>query len=231
MIIKPVNNKKTYQSIIEQIIDLIKEDSLTVGQKLPSERTLADMFDVSRASIREAFRVMEIIGIIEVKPGEGTFITDLNIGTFINTIAPLFVKNEDMENELLDFRIMIELEAVRLASINGNKDEANILLETIKDMEKAVETNNIKMEAEADIRFHKQIFTMSKNYILTKVGECISYILESSVKFNREKIVLDSKNKLKLLDQHKEIYNAIINKDPKKAVTIMRQNLTYVKNF
>ena len=101
MQINPIGMKRLYQSIVEQFVNLIKEGQLKVGDRLPPERTLAEMFNVSRASIREAFSAMEIIGLIEVRQGEGSYITDLNIGPFINTIAPLFVRNESMETDLL----------------------------------------------------------------------------------------------------------------------------------
>ena len=73
MDIKPINMKRIYRSIIEQFVGFIKDGKLVPGQKLPSERTLAGMFNVSRASMREAFSAMEVIGLIEVRPGEGTF--------------------------------------------------------------------------------------------------------------------------------------------------------------
>ena len=94
MNISPINAKKVSQLIIEQFINMIKEGKLKMGDRLPPERTLAEMFNVSRASVREAFSAMEIIGLIEVRQGEGSYITELNIGPFINTIAPLFVQNE-----------------------------------------------------------------------------------------------------------------------------------------
>lgn len=55
---------------------------------------------------------MEIIGLIEVRPGEGSFVTDINIGPFINAISPLFIKNKNMEAELLELRRILEIEAV-----------------------------------------------------------------------------------------------------------------------
>jgi len=121
MEVNPISMKRIYQSIIGQFIDLIKDGKLKVGDKLPPERTLAEMFNVSRASIREAFSAMEIIGLIEVRPGEGSFVTDLNIGPFISTISPLLVSSESMDADLLDFRKLIEMEAVRLAAMKSDE--------------------------------------------------------------------------------------------------------------
>ena len=135
MNIKPINTKKTYQYVTEQIINLIVSGELSVGGKLPSERVLADEFEVSRSSIREAFRAMEIVGIIEVKPGGGTYVTDFNIAPFMNTIAPLLIRNVDIKEDLMAFRIMLEGETVKLAAkVHDDEclkaiDDANKLME------------------------------------------------------------------------------------------------------
>jgi len=231
MDVNPISMKRIYQSVIEQFIGLIREGKLKVGEKLPPERTLAEMFNVSRASIREAFSAMEIIGLIEVRPGDGSFVTNLNMAPFINTIAPLFVKNEEMEDELLEFRKMLELEAAKLAAGKGKPEEIILLEGPINSMKAAIEKNDINMGAEADIRFHKILFSLSNNYILTKSAEYIGYILESSVKFNRAKILKDSENSKVLYEQHKEIYEAIRNNDAQSAVEMMNKHLDFVKQI
>lgn len=231
MDINPISMKRIYQSVIEQFIGLIREGKLKVGDKLPPERTLAEMFNVSRASIREAFSAMEIIGLIEVRPGDGSFVTSLNIAPFINTIAPLFVKTDEMEDELLEFRKMLELEAAKLAAGKGKPEEITLLEGPIHSMKAAIEKNDVNMGAEADIQFHKILFGLSNNYILTKSAEYIGHILESSVRFNRAKILKDSENSKVLYEQHKEIYEAVRNKDAQSAVEMMNKHLDFVKQI
>ena len=231
MDINPISMKRIYQSVIEQFIGLIREGKLKVGDKLPPERALAEMFNVSRASIREAFSAMEIIGLIEVRPGDGSFVTNLNIAPFINTIAPLFVKTDEMEDELLEFRKMLELEAAKLAAGKGKPEEITLLEGPIHSMKVAIEKKDVNMGADADIQFHKILFGLSNNYILTKSAEYIGHILESSVKFNRAKILKDSENSKVLYEQHKEIYEAIRNNDVQAAVEFMNKHLDFVKQI
>lgn len=231
MKVNPINMKRIYQSIIEQFVDLINDGKLKVGEKLPSERALAEMFNVSRASIREAFSAMEIIGIIEVRPGEGSFITELNIAPFLNTIAPLFVKNASMEEDLLEFRKMIELEAVKMAAEKAVDDESELLKQTVDMMREAIEKDDVVLGAEADIKFHKLIFKLTDNYILIKAAECVGFILESSVKFNRTKILKESGNSKVLYEQHMQIYKAIKEKNSQLAQKIMDQHLDFVKQI
>lgn len=231
MDITPISMKRIYQSVIEQFVNLIKRGELEVGKKLPSERKLAKMFDVSRASIREAFSAMKIIGLIEVRPGEGAYITDLNIAPFLNTIAPLFVINQSMEDDLLEFRKMLELEAVKLACEKVSLNEVKKLEETITMMKTSIEKNDTKMGIEADIKFHKELFTLSGNLIITKAAECIGYFLETSVKFNRAKILKNSSNSKVLYEQHKQICQAISEKNTALASEIMNKHLNFVKQI
>lgn len=241
MDVNPISIKKIYQLIVEQLVSMIKEGNLKIGDRLPPERTLAEMFHVSRASIREAFSAMEIIGLIEIRQGEGSYITDINIGPFINTVAPLFVRNESMETDLLDFRKLIELEAVKLAAnkqaniikLSNINESINLtLLERYLDnMLKALENNDINMGADADIQFHKEIFSLTDNVILIKSAECTAYILESSVKFNRSKILKDSDNSKVLYNQHYQIYEAIKYGQEELAAECMSKHLNYVKGI
>ncbi len=226
MEILPINQKRIYQSIIEQFIGLIKRGELRIGEKTPPERILAEMFNVSRASIREALSALEIIGLIEVRPGEGSFVTEFNIAPFVNAISPLFIKYESMERDLLDFRKLLELSAVELAATRG--ESTKDLLTSLVNMKTAIERDDLNAGADADILFHKSIFLLSQNFILQKASDCIATILESSVKFNREKILGNNHNANELYNQHLGIYEAIMLHRPELAKSRMEQHLNFV---
>ena len=214
--------------LIEQFIGLIQTGKVKPGDKLPPERTLAEMFQVSRASIREAFSAMEIIGLIEVRPGDGSFVCEMNIAPFINTIAPLFVKNETMETELLEFRKLLENEAVQLAAVKADTGGAKLLEESLKRMKLAIERNDPVAGAEEDIAFHTGIFRLTGNFILMKAAECIASMVASSVRFNREKILVNPGNARELYLQHLGIYEAICDRRPDLAKERMDKHLGYV---
>jgi len=229
MKVSPINMKRIYQNIIQQFIEMIRSGELKTGEKLPAERTLTEMFQVSRASLREALSAMEIIGLIEVRPGEGSFVTDLNIGPFINTISPLFIKNDKMETDLLDFRKLIELECVRLLAAKDDKKHYVRLENPLNMMLEAIQNEDVSKGAEADIAFHKIIFELTENFILMKSAECISCLLQSSVEFNRAKILKDSGNARVLYEQHKQIYEAVSNGDTQTAEQVMEAHLDFVR--
>ncbi len=229
MEINPISTKRIYQSVIEQFVVMLKDGKIKSGQKLPPERTLAAMFNVSRASIREAFSAMEIIGIIEVRPGDGSFVTELNIAPFINTVAPLFLLNSSMEDDLLDFRKMLETAAVRSTIDKASKEDISRLLAPIAVMKDAQDNNDPQKGVSGDIDFHKTLFMISRNIIIAKASECINYILESSVRYNRAQILKDQKNAAVLCTQHQKIFEAILKRDRVLAEEHMQQHLDFVK--
>jgi GntR family transcriptional regulator, transcriptional repressor for pyruvate dehydrogenase complex len=209
MNIEPVNAKRTYQYITEQIITLIVNGELNAGERLPPERMLAERFEVSRSSIREAFRALEIIGIIEVKPEKRTYVTDFNIAPFINTIAPLFIRNVDIKDDLMDFRLMLEGEAVKLAARVHDQEGINRMEKTIHAMEKAIQDNNQTDSEKADVDFHMSIFKATRNHIYMKAGECLSYILTASIHSNRIKLLKNKHHSVSWYNEHCKICDAV----------------------
>jgi GntR family transcriptional repressor for pyruvate dehydrogenase complex len=231
MNIKPINTKKTYQYVTEQIINLIVSGELSVGDKLPSERVLADEFEVSRSSIREAFRAMEIVGIIEVKPGGGTYVTDFNIAPFINTIAPLLIRNVDIKEDLMAFRIMLEGETVKLAARVHDEGSLKAIYDANKLMEEAVLKDSQMLSEKADVDFHMAIFNATKNRIYMKAGESLSYILEASIHSNRIKLLKDRQNSQRWLAEHLKIYESIKTGNENDAYEAMCGHLENVRRL
>src|SRR6056297_4335974 len=107
---KQIKNNKVYEQIIEQIRELIYEGELKKGDRLPSERQLKKDLGVSRASIREAFSALEMIGLIESRPGEGTFIKERFDDNLVDPLSLVLILNENVEEELLELRRVLEVD-------------------------------------------------------------------------------------------------------------------------
>lgn len=226
MDIAPENQKPINYWIIEQFVGLIKSGKLAIGEKIPTEETLAEMFNVGKSSIRKALSALEMIGLLEVRPGVGSFVGELNIAPFINAVTPLLIKNESMERDLLDFRKILELNAVELAATRA--ESTKDLLTSLVNMKTAIDHDDLNAGVDADILFHKSIFLLSQNNILENVSDCIATILESSVRFNREKILGNNHSANELYNQHLGIYEAIMLHRPELAKSRMEQHLNFV---
>lgn len=228
MEIKSIQTKKIYKNIVEQIIFLIREGSLKSGDKLPPERALAEMLDVSRASLREALSVMEIMGVVDIRPGEGSFVSDLDVQPFIALLTPLLLKEGTFEDDLLEFRRIIEIAGVKL--VCKNLDENREMLKELKEIidEMGENLDDAEAGAKLDIKFHGMLFSMSNNIVLVKVLEYLGFILERTVKFNRNSILKKSDSASTLYMYHTDIYQAIVRGDADAAAKSLSDHFDFV---
>lgn len=226
------NKKKISYSIIEQFIDLICNGSLKTNDRLPPERQLTEKFSVSRATLREALSAMEVIGIIETRAGAGRYVTDLDIIPFVQMIARLLLMSTLEENELLELREILEREAIHLIIARGaSSDDLTPLHDQLDLMERSLIKEDLETSAAADLCFHQTLFSLSDNHVLYFAGRCISSILESSVKYNRDKILCNPDNLETLYTQHRLIYCALVQKDEEAAQRLLSKHLNQVKDI
>ena len=103
---KPIKTRKIYQEIIEQIKGMISDGSLCPGDRLMSERELAERMQVGRSAVREAFRVMEAMDIIKIRPGEGTFIAENAAESLVKSFSSTLLAggDESTARELMELR-------------------------------------------------------------------------------------------------------------------------------
>ncbi|MEG2788107.1 MAG: FadR/GntR family transcriptional regulator [Romboutsia sp.] len=224
---KNITNKKIYQEVINQIQDMILTGKLKKGDKLISERELSENMGVSRTSIREALRVLETMGIIESKQGEGNFICNNIEASLIQPLSMMFTLNNGSYEDILELRSMIELEAVKLAAIRGSEEE----LEELKIISQYLMENDIKYDkSELDKDIHHKIACMSKNFLIKSLYAISSNLLENFIENSREQIVNYYHEEEILNVQHKQICDAIVSREPEKAYMYMKEHLDLIKN-
>lgn len=226
-----IENKKIYQIIIERIVDMIRTDELKVGEKIPPERELAAKFGVSRPSVREALRVMEVMGLLERRPGGGSVVTDVNIGGLLNMVAPIFLKREGLAIELVELRYLLETRAAELAAGNMTKERAAELEACVERMASAQEAGDAEAEALADIDFHQSIFSFTDNFALRQAATFVTDLLEHSVRFGRQVVLEGGYGDRELLQQHRRIYEAVVAGEPDRARKAMEAHMNLVVEY
>jgi len=231
MDVKPIVTKRVYQEIIAQFVEMIRSDRIKAGEKLPAERILAEMFQVSRPSVREALRAMETIGLVEIRAGGGAYVTDLNMAPFFNTFAPLLTRHENFELELLELRELLEIRSAELTAENCTPEIAEYLEEPILRMEASLKSGDKAEGLTGDLQFHKRISEKSGNYILKKASEFVNSLLEISIRGGRSLILQDEDNVTLLYREHRNIFDAIKANDPAGARESMTRHLKNIKEF
>ncbi|MTI71330.1 MAG: FadR family transcriptional regulator [Firmicutes bacterium] len=225
---KPIKNKKVYEHVIEQIQNMIIDGVLKQGDRLPSERELASQLNVSRTSIREALRSLQIIGLIESRQGEGNFIKENIDETLFEPLSIMFMFNKDKPEDILDLRIAIEVQAAYLAAKRVTEEDKKELENILKKLNKVEKEGNEKIRAKYDKEFHYKIAKITGNYFIINLLNNISSLMESFIIYAREMILKAVDDKSLLIYQHEKIYNAIITNDSEKAASYMREHLELI---
>lgn len=221
----PIKSKKIYEYVIEQIQDMIMNGTLKKGDKLPSERELAEQLKVSRTSIREALRGLEILGLVESRQGEGNFIKDKIEESFFEPLSVMFMLNKDNPEDILELRMIIEVEAAYLAAKRVTKKDKEDLKEILGRMKEAQDE---KSRSRIDKELHYRIAKTTGNYFIVNILNGISMLMESFIIYAREKILEDIDDNELLFMQHEAICNSIIEGNPDKAAVAMRTHLELI---
>lgn len=225
-IFKPIVPNRLSDEAVEQVKALIEQRTLKPGDKLPSERQLVQQLRVSRTSLREALRILEALGLIQVQPGLGAFVVEPNIGRNLQSQwMAWLVKNKTAVINLLEVREALEPKAAALAAERISAEDIPALLQTLDDMESSIHSHNVEMAVKTDIKFHDLISRAARNDSLIELNDSINYALIES----RYAYYQDPANIRISLDHHRQVVEAIRQHDPKKAARIMLKHTAYSK--
>lgn len=214
-------NKGLLTSRVEELLmDYIFEKPIEIGEKIPNEFILAEMFGVGRGTVREAVKSLVSKGILEVRRGLGTFV----ISTSTLEEDPLGLANVldnqyELALQLFEVRLMFEPEIAALASVKATGEEKTELLRLCNEVEKLFLAG--KDHLKADIEFHTHIAKCSKN----KVTEVLLPVIYSAVFAFTD--VAKSKLKDETLSTHRAITDSILKEDSIGAKNAMIMHLNY----
>jgi GntR family transcriptional repressor for pyruvate dehydrogenase complex len=223
---KQVKSKKVYQHVVEQIQFMVMNGELKKGDKLPTERDLAEQLGVSRTSIREALRSLEMVGLVESRQGEGNFIGGNIKGNFFEPLSVMFMLNQGDPRDILELRMVIEVEAASLAAQRVKKEDMTEEIRELKDlMKKLREASSEDESKNIDLQLHYKISEITGNYLIMMLLNTISSLMETFVESARGMILVDPENREKLLNEHQNIVDSISAGDSKKSIKAMREHL------
>lgn len=215
-IVKPKNKSLSLQ-VAEELERHISSGEWKVGGKIPTESELMEIFEVSRNTLREAIRYLVITGVLDTRPGNGTYIITENV---FNASMKRRLENEKITH-ILETRMLLEPEIVNLATIRGSDEDINELVAYHHDLLESFE-RYWKDYVEADIKFHNQIAIMCNNPLLADFYRAITEILPQYIQDNFLSLCNDNKD----LYLHKELVEAIKSRNGEKAKKITGRMLT-----
>ncbi len=226
---RPVTPEKLSSAVVRQIEKLILRGILRPGERLPSERELADRMGVSRPSLREAIGSLQDTGLLTARPGAGVYVADVLGSAFAPALTQLFARHDEAVFDYLSFRRDMEgLAAERAARLGSNTDLQ--VVQTIFDkMVAAHPARNADAESALDAQFHMAIVEASHNVIMLHMMRSMYDLLRNGVFYNRQVMFKQRTTRSDLLDQHRAINDALQARDPDAARTAVEAHLDYVE--
>lgn len=227
-LLKPITNTRLYVQIARQIADAVQNETFKIGDKLPPERALAEELNVSRASVREALSALEILGIVESRSGNGTFIRrPPTEWTYLGTIFEEFVAHEDSPHEVLEARRMLEPAVAQLAAERATVEQIGQIEFYLHAIERATQTSQARTEA--DTNFHIAIATATGNSVLVRQVQLLVASMQSRLWTSlNQRTDQDTGLAQKFLEDHRRIYQAIHSRNPAAAAAAMTQHIANV---
>lgn len=224
---KPIRPKKISEEIVEQIKDLISHGRLKPGDRVPSERDLAAMLGVSRPSVREALMVLDAMGLVEARQGGGTFVRSLADASLADPLSSMVESNPDLLHALVEVRMGLESWAAFLAATRAADEEISALGEILEEMERQAGRGG--WDSAVDVRFHYAITSASHNTLQLHVLDTIRGLWHATIElalteFYRREGYLET-----LLEQHRNIFASIRDRDPERARQSMMEHLEFVQ--
>lgn len=217
---------KVYDQIIEQIKNKIKNGEIKKGDRLPSEREMAESLNVSRTSVREAMRALEVIGLVESRQGAGNYIrTNFNDSLF-EPLSIMFMLQECSIKEIYDLRETLELQCAKLSSKNIDDNELS-LLEAILD--RMYLANNEQESRDLDIKLHYLIAKSSRNVLLINILDVISQLMDEFIGKFRMQILHNGNTRENLLEIHENLVRALKQRNELEVYNAMKQHFDLIR--
>jgi GntR family transcriptional repressor for pyruvate dehydrogenase complex len=210
------------EEIANRLLDQIRAQQLRPGDKLPAERNLAEMMEVSRPVLREALRALALMKVVDIRQGDGTYITSLEPRQLISHLDFVFSKDSVALVQLLEARRVIETGNVRLAAIRVTDDELAGLDERLNAMAACVDDPD--RFSELDIAMHSAVCAAANNFLLLQFMNIISTLGRVS----RERTGGLRAVRESALEDHQHILEALRRHDPDAAELAMRSHLDHV---
>ncbi|MCB7318893.1 FadR/GntR family transcriptional regulator [Lacrimispora sp. 210928-DFI.3.58] len=213
--------------VVQQVVEKIKEylfsGDVSVGDKLPVEKELCQQLGVGRGTVREAFRMLEATGYVELRPGKGAFAartSEVELGDILHWFAEHEVETRDF----LEVRMAIEPLSVRLAIERCSDEDVAHLEQLHQKFITAVKSKDVSSIVIYDEKFHSSIVEFSKNHLLISISKQV----EQHVKNFRSRTFYIPQNAENAIQPHQSILDAFKARDAKAGERNMQQHLELV---
>ena len=226
-IFRPIKDRRVFEEILAQLEEAIADGRIAPGDRLPSERELAQQFGVARTSVREALRVLEALGVIGARPGSerGAMMISGSGNAFRDVLRFQLALQQISVSSLVEFRIVIESWAASAAAQHATVDDTPRLRSLVDAMAQS-ELGATEFHV-LDAEFHLAIARLSRNDLLVLVLEGLRSAIERAM---RQALILAGRSdwplvRARLVGEHEGIVSAIEAHEPGKAAELVAAHI------
>jgi len=210
------------EDILRYFIDRLGDGSLRPGDRLLGERELAQTLQVSRPSLREAMRTMAMLGVIDIRPGQGMFVRNPDATVLRDFLSVMLAMRPQIYQSAILTREAIECQAVRTACNRAQQEDIDTLTAALERIERTVEDPDAG--AEADFNFHMALVKASHDEVMLFVYEALQPLLRRDHTVRRRVIRDRADIQQAMGPAHRYILDAIVNGDPELAAKELRRH-------
>jgi len=220
----PIQKGDVTTKLVTALKTMISDGTLSPGIKLPSERELSQKFGVSRPSLRQALKVLEIMGVLSQRVGDGTYLST-NASAILSEPMEFLVLLDGISHlELFEARMIVEPELAARAAARATAEDISILQRLIAEMETRI--NERGRQVELDIAFHDEIFRTAGNRVCRQMFSVIHRGILTSISRLSQRARLEE-----VVSEHKAICNAISRRNPDQARANMTEHLQKARSL
>jgi len=218
-----IKRSSTVERIVENLINLIKQQKLKNGDKLPSERQLCEKIGVSRPILREALKALQVMNIIDIRQGAGAYIRKLEPEDIIEHLDIVFHLDSSLYHDLYEARRVLEAAIAGMAALNIKGSEIEAIEENFRRAADSMEDEASFLER--DLELHHLIMKAAGNRIIPVFMQSIDQLSLLLRKQTNARINIRHTT----MRDHEQIINALKSHDPEKAAQAMGQHITNVE--
>jgi GntR family transcriptional regulator, transcriptional repressor for pyruvate dehydrogenase complex len=222
----PIRLERVADKVASQLKKAISQGIFKVGDRLPSERELADQMGVSRPSVREAIQQLALLGILDTVHGGGSVVKNLTEQEIQRPIELIFAEDTQRVLELTEIRLFMEAWAVRKAAKNRTSADLDQMHRCLEQMEDDFAKGINRFEL--DLMFHNAIASATHNVIYLHFINSVYGLINYSIKIHRERVLYGRQDQMRILKDHRKIYDAIGDRDPDAAEAAIKDHLGFV---
>lgn len=213
-----------FSKVFAFLRDKLLEGSIRSGDRLVAERELALQLGVSRPIVREALRALSMMGVVEIRERVGTIVRKPDVSVLGDFFAFSMAQQADIVDDVMQARIAIEVQAVRLACRHASTSDLERIAAAVDRIEATVEDS--EEGGRADYEFHTALVRASRSETLMQLYSAMSTLLMRSHHERRDVVGGDPAIKQYLVEDHARIFQALVSRDEDRADQVLRKHFS-----